>query len=71
MSLLTNALLCVNKACSTKFVNINCQSLEIIYIFKKEAAWGKIILDLHKTNNPHSTGYLICDLEINLDIKYI
>ena len=35
MSLLTNALLCVNKACSTKFVNINCQSLEIIYILKK------------------------------------
>lgn len=43
----------------------------ITYIFKKDAAWGKIILDLHKTNNPPSTGYLICDLEINLDIKYI
>ena len=35
MSLLTNALLCVNKACLSKFVNINFQSLEIIYIFKK------------------------------------
>ena len=43
----------------------------ITYLFKKDAAWGKIILDLHKKNNPHSMDYLICDLEINFGIKYI
>lgn len=35
MSLLTNALLCMDKAYSSKFVNINFQPLENIDVFRK------------------------------------
>ena len=65
MSLLTNALLYMNKAYSIKFVNINFQSLENIYMFSFQVyatIWAPLLFV------PFSTGFLlISDRLIKLD----